>query len=259
MATGDTQDVFSRLRRLLPQSWFPTDDDKRPTLNALLQGYVVQGSFLYSLIEEAQKQTRIETATGGFLDMIAADFLGTSLLRGSRSDDEYRTEIIAALLAERATRSGVRHAVKRLTNKAPYVIEPLRPDDTGAYASSLVAASANPSIVAYSEDRGQGGYYGSLDMPYQLMIQVRRKSGTGIPTVIGYRDINDALNAGCRAGAYHSLVATTQPGQPTYPLVTATIEWGSLDMVVAFVRDEEVYPIIEATRAAGVTVWVKFR
>lgn len=255
---GDVADITSRLRRVLPPTWFPSDDAARPVLNALLNGYATQGSFVYDLIVELRKQARLQTATGGFLDVAAADFFGTDLARESRTDEQFRSAILAELLKERVTRGALRQRVQRLTGKLPWVIEPQRPRDTGAYASSLVAATANPSRIGYGIDADTSSYYGSISMRNQIMVIVRRKSGTGIPDVIGYRNRPDALSAGSRAGAYHSLTATTQPGQPSFPLVASKIKWAAYSDVVDFVSDEQVYQAINSVRPAGVTVWVKF-
>lgn len=256
--TGDVADITTRLRRLLPSTWFPSDDSARPVLNAVLAGYATVGSFIYSLIAEARKQARLQTATGGFLDVAAADYFGTDLLREGRTDAQFRSAILAELLKERVTRIALRQRIQRLTGKLPWVIEPQRPRDTGVYASSLVPATQNISRVGYGVDGDTSSYYGSVDMRDQVMVIVRRKSGTGIPDVIGYRNRTDALNAGSRAGAYHSLTATTQPGQPSFPLVPSKIKWSSYDDVVDFVSEAQVCQAINAVRPAGVTVWVKF-
>lgn len=256
--TGDLADVTTRLRRVLPPTWFPSDDDKRPVLNSLLNGYATTGSFIYDLIQEIKKQARIATATGGFLDVASNDYFGTDLPRNDRTDEQFRSAILAELLAERVTRGALRQRIQRLTGKLPWVIEPQRPRDLGCYGSSLVAATANPCRLAYGVDQDTSSYYGSLNMPNQIMLIVRRKSGTGIPTVIGYRNLSDSLSAGSRAGAYYSKTATTQPGQPSFGLVPAKIEWASYNDIVDFVSEEQVYQAINSVRPAGVTVWVKF-
>lgn len=70
MATGDQTDIFRRIKALLPQ-WF---SDNTPVLDALLRGFAYATAFVYVLIAYAARQTRIKTATDGWLDMIAADF-----------------------------------------------------------------------------------------------------------------------------------------------------------------------------------------
>ena len=84
MAAGDQTDILGRIKALLPFRWFP---DITPVLDALLSGVAWALSFIYSLIQYAKLQTRIATASDGFLDLIAFDFFGTSLLRRQQETD----------------------------------------------------------------------------------------------------------------------------------------------------------------------------
>ena len=95
MATGDQSDILRRLKSTLPR-WF---GDSTTILDALLQGLAWAASFVYSLWAYAKLQTRIKTATDGWLDMIAADFFGSSLLRtANQSDASFRALIIINLI-----------------------------------------------------------------------------------------------------------------------------------------------------------------
>lgn len=257
--TGDKQDMISRLNRLLPASWFP-DPGSRPNTDAVLEGYATQAEFIYGLTEEAARQMRIGTATGGFLDLIAADFFGTSLLRPvGQSDDNFRETILDEILAPRGTRAALRQRVQRLTGRLPWVIEPERPADIGAYGTLAVAPTANPSRSAYNIDADTTNYLGSLAMHSQVMVIVRRKSNTGIPGVSGWWYVGVPLaTTGVSSGAYYSLTATTQPGQPSYPLRAGKIQWGSLSGVLDYASDEEVLAAINSVKPAATTVWVKF-
>ncbi len=77
-------------------------------LDALLRGFAYATAFVYVLIAYAARQTRIKTATDGWLDMIAADFFGASLLRKpGQSDASFRARILADLFREQATRNGL--------------------------------------------------------------------------------------------------------------------------------------------------------
>ena len=78
MATGDQNDIFSRLKSSLPLGWFP---DASPILDAVLQGAAAVLTMIYQVIVYVQLQTRIHTATDGWLDLVAVDFFGTSLPR----------------------------------------------------------------------------------------------------------------------------------------------------------------------------------
>lgn len=256
---GDQQDMFGRLRRLLPASWFP-DAGTSPHLDAVLEGYAEQGAFVFALTAEARLQMRVATATGGFLDMIAADFFGTSLLRTvGQSDESFRASILEEILAARATRAALRQRVQRLTGRLPWVIEPMRPADCGAYGTLSVAPTANPSRSAYNIDADSLNYWGSISMPSQVMLIVRRKASTGIPGVSGWWYLGvPLLTTGVSSGAYYSLTATAQPGHPTFTLRSGRIQWGSLGSVLGYASDEEVLAAINAVKPAATTVWVKF-
>lgn len=99
MATGDNNDQFRRLKRLMPQSWF---GDNSTVIDAILRGFASVNASLYALIAYARLQTRINTATDGWLDMIAYDFFGNNLPRKpGQSDDSYRAWIKVNLLGRR--------------------------------------------------------------------------------------------------------------------------------------------------------------
>src|SRR5438105_4818067 len=104
MATGDQHNVASRLRQLLPPSWFP---DLAPNLWALLQGAGNVFAWLYALISFAKLQTRISTATGFFLDLMGLDFFGRNFPRmKGQSDASYSAAMKKELIRERVTRKG---------------------------------------------------------------------------------------------------------------------------------------------------------
>jgi hypothetical protein len=74
--TGDQTDILGRIKALLPFRWFP---DTTPVLDALLSGIAWSLALIYSLIQYAKNQTRIATASDGFLDLISYDFFGINL------------------------------------------------------------------------------------------------------------------------------------------------------------------------------------
>lgn len=145
MATGDQNDMFNRLRGLLPRGWF---GDSTPVLDALLSGLAQGLSWFYTLYDYAKQQTRLKTATGGWLDLIAQDFFGTTLRRTTgQSDTQFRNRISINLFREKSTRHAVESLLEDLTGRTARVVEPRRPMDTGIYAGQeVVGFSQAPSI-----------------------------------------------------------------------------------------------------------------
>ena len=216
--TGDQSDMLRRIKALLPFRWFP---DSTPILDALLQGPAWALSFIYSLIQYAQLQTRIATASDGFLDLIALDFFGNNLPRKlQESDNSYRLRIVATLLRAKVTRPAMIAVLTNLTGRAPKIFEPARPADTGAYSIS-------------TSGYGVAGGYGSLMLPAQFFMTAFRPAGSGIPFVAGY-------------GSPSSGYSTPSRG-----------EWASLSEIEGFVTDNDIYSTIAATVAEGVTAWTQ--
>lgn len=217
MATGDQSDILQRLKATLPR-WF---GDSTPILDALLQGLAWSGSFVYSLWAYAKLQTRIKTATDGWLDIIAADFFGSSLQRqANQSDASFRARIIINLIRERATRAGIVKVLQDLTGRTPIIFEPQRPADTGAYS-------------APNSGYGAAGGYGSLLLPCQAFVTAFRPTGTGIPLVAGY---------GISTGGYG---------------VASRAELASMDMIQGAVTDADIYAAVDSVKVAGTTAWTR--
>ena len=213
---GDKSDVFGRLKSVLPR-WY---GDSSPTLDAVLGGLASAGSFIYSLYAYAKLQTRIKTATDGWLDIIAGDFFGVSVLRkANQSDASFRANIIANLLRTRATRPSVIQVLTDLTGRAPVIYEPLRPANTGAYGS----------LFGYSV----AGAYGSVLMPYQALITAYRPIGTGIPNVAGY-------------GA--SVAGYSIPSQSDYSSIT---------QLQNSILDADIYAAISSVMPVGCIAWTQ--
>ena len=171
MTIGSPIDIASRLKNLLPARWFP---DSAPIIEAMLAGFSDSLSWLYSLITYVKNQTRIETASDNFLDLIAYDFFALQLQRKTQeSDDAFRVRIIREILRQRGTRIAISSALTDLTGRAPSIFEPRNPSDTGGYSQSCLSYSA-------------AGAYGSLNLPFQVLVQAFRPSTSGIPILRGY-------------------------------------------------------------------------
>lgn len=215
--TGDKQDTFGRLKSLIPR-WF---GDDTPILDALLRGLAYTASFIYDMANYARLQSRIKTATDGWLDMIAADFFGDWLMRkAGQSDASFRNRIIINLFRERATRAGLVKVLTDLTGRAPVIFEPQRPLDTGAYGGPLIGY-------------GVAGGYGSMMLPFQAFVTALRPAGAGIPLVAGY---------GTPAGGY---------GAPS------RAEYAQMDMIQGAVTDADIFDAVDSVKPVGTTVWTR--
>jgi hypothetical protein len=214
--TGDQSDVFARIKKILPHTWFGPITD---LIDALVQGLANSGAFIYALYVYANLQTRLLSATDGWLDMIAADYFGDTLQRAAnQSDDSFRAKIVVNLFRERGTRNAVIKVLTDLTGRAPIIVEPQRPADTGAYDA--------PNI-----GYGVAGSYGSLLLPYQAFVQAFRPLGSGIPYVAGYGS------------------------PPSGYSVPSRGEYGSLDMVQGAITDADIYAAIDSVKLEGTIVW----
>lgn len=165
---GSQQDCFERLKANLAR-WFGTDT---PKLDALLQGTAETDSTIYNQISYSNAQTRIATATGDALDLIAKDYFGDLLIRHyQENDDSYRTRIYANLIQELATRNGMITVLTKLTGIPPTVVEGWNPLDIGAFDTSLY-------YDVY-------GGLGSME-PYTALIYVTSPQLTGFTYIGGY-------------------------------------------------------------------------
>lgn len=236
--TGDQQDVFRRIKTLIPP-WF---SDVSPYLDSLIQSFAYTGSFVYSLYEYAKLQTRIKTATDGWLDLISADFFGSALPRkANQSDVSFRNRIIVNLFRERATRGGVVRVLQDLTGRTPKIFEPLNINDTGAYG-------------APNSGYGVYGGYGSLLLAYQAFVTAYRPIGTGVPNVSGYgaRLPGTGYPFG---GGFIPEPATPAPGG----YGSGQIEYASMSMMLQVVSDEEIYEAIDSVAPAGTIAWTSIQ
>lgn len=235
---GDQADLFKRIKGVIPP-WFSGVD---PYLDSLIQGLAYTGSFVYSLYAYAKLQTRIKSATDGWLDMISADFFGSALPRkDNQSDTSFRNRIIVNLFRERATRNGIVRVLQDLTGRTPKIFEPLNIADTGAYS-------------APSSGYGLAGGYGSLLLAFQGFVTAFRPIGTGVPNVAGY----GARLAGTGypfGGGFIPEPATPAPGG----YGAGQIEYASLSMMLQVVTDAEIYDAIDSVHPEGTIVWTNIQ
>ncbi len=231
MATGDQADFGSRLRRMLPRGWWG-DASSTPFLSGILAGLAYAHASVFSWTTFASQQVRLATATGEFLDWLAADFLGNAIARHTgETDASFRARIKAQILQPKATRAALISAVQALTGSLPTLIEPANAADTGGYASMAATGGGG---VGY----GAAGAYGSMLLPFQCFVSVQRPITPGIPAVAGYG-----------AGAGYGSLATPMAA-------VGASEYASLGQLTG-VRDSDIYALISGTAPVATVVWTR--
>ncbi len=224
MATGDQDDVFKRLKDLVPNGWFTGDT---PILDGLMWGAAYALNFVYTLWAYAKQQTRIKWATDGWLDMIAADFFGDTLLRKKgQGDSSFRNRVIINLFRERGTRAAMIKVLEEITGNTPDIFEPNRPLDTGALNS--------PRSKGYCGVARMG----SLAVPYTAMITAYRPAAVGTAAGAAF----------CNAPKISAL---------RKPLATSYT--GSLSLITRSATDEDIYEAISAVKPAGTIMWTAIK
>jgi hypothetical protein len=223
MATGDSADIVSRVRKTIPRRWFRW---AAPIRDAILGGLADAAANCYSFYQYAKLQTRIATATGPFLDLIAYDFLGRNLPRNGLPDPTYRALIVATILQQRVTRAAMVAILTKLNGSAPWIFEPWNTGDTGAWSNS----TQKYGTMGYGV--GHGGW-GNMNMPGQVLMQIKRGAPSGVPNVAGW-------------------------GSPIGGWGKGSIEWIGPSIEQVGLTDAQIYQVINQTRPTSVAVWVAF-
>jgi hypothetical protein len=186
MATGDQADCTNRLLLLLPP-WFVQGGSS--VLSAVLQGSAYVLSFCFSLIEFSRLQTRIGTATGGWLDLIAYDFFGYTIQRAlGQADASFRKTIEENILPAAGSRQALISSLISLTGREPVIYDPWNPGSVGGYGIGNLAY-------------GVAGQYGSYVLPGEFFITAFRPND-GFHTATDaqiYARIAGLIPAGSRA------------------------------------------------------------
>lgn len=167
-----TQDQLAiRLRNLLPVGWFPSppatgEPEQAPVLNGLLQGAASVLQWVWELFQQVYSQQRLETATGGMLEIYAGDFYGSNLPRETaETDDAYRARIKATLFPMLGTRSSIENALTEAWGDKWLFIEPRNASDTKGLASL-----ASPAVGGGYGYGTSGLRYGSRLVPFQGFV-----------------------------------------------------------------------------------------
>lgn len=255
MATGDTNNIISRLKSVLPAWWSQTS----PILDAVLSAFGSVASWAYAVLQYCILQTRLGTATDSFLDLASYDFFGPRIRRFlNEADAAFRTRIRKEVTRPRVSRGAISTALTDLTSKAPILFEPWNTGDTGAWdAGGFVYAGSNPATGGgggwdagsgydvnswlYDSSRsyaaitsgGLGGW-GDTNLPGQFFVTAYRPGLQGIPSVSGF----DSVGGGWDAGA---------------------LAYIDMSMISGAVTDADIYNTINSTRAAGTLAWTQLQ
>lgn len=279
--------ILTRLRSLLPP-WFLDDDD---VLDGVLSGVSANLSHVTNFIDYSKLQTRVATATGGFLDLAAFDFFASRIQRrAGEIDPAFSARIRREVLRPRVTRDALVAAITDLTGAEPGITELWNPGDCGAYdvgTSSYAAPELLPEMIG-GYDSGLGGYdtgavayvlprrtfgaapgagcYGSLDYPNQIFIRVSRgpASFAGVIGAGGYDTPGFAYGGDGNGAPQISGYENTAAGYGTgaFAYVVPTPPFDAFPGVGFYgpdqpqnITDAEIFATIAATKAAGVIAW----
>jgi hypothetical protein len=180
MSTGDTNDIVARIQSYLPRGWFG-DLTQTPNLNAVLKGAAWGLSNQYAFLTFAGLQTRIKTATGGWLDIISNDFFGTGLPRlPNETDGAFQARILANLFIKGPTRANMSAVLTLITGRVPTIFEPSNTTDSGGWDAQ------------FYWDTGVGRWGDPL--PYQSLITAYRPTG-GLQSLMEWDTYRMAFDA----------------------------------------------------------------
>lgn len=263
MAFGDQADFTSRLLRLLPTGWFPS---QAPRLGAVLQGPAAALSAAFALLTFVKAQTRIQTASGLFLDLISQGYFAGKVPRLQfEADAAYRDRIQYNLTAPRGTRDGMSQMLRQLTGNQPVIFQPNLPGDCLCLATLGNANLAGdgtalrsiddsgyqapyPSFGSGASGTGRSGAWGTLALPCQVFIILAPPAG-GLQSYSLYNGYG-ALSL-ASAGGGGGLAALESPD-----VAAAGIPLIDPDTLPGTIGDSFVYQQISEWMPAGYTAWV---
>ena len=251
IAIGNSNDMVSRLTRLLPTGWWNDGSFNKADasfINAIKGGLGDGLAWIYSLLQYVKNQTRLTTSSDFFLDLSAYDFFGLRIKRKpSQTDSSLIATIQKEIFRERVTRHGVEQAIEDLTQNEATIFEPMNPQDSGGWG------------VAFAFDAG--GAWGD-DLPYTMFITAIEPVGAGIPSLAGFDSYPGGW--GVPQGVTSAMLGVPfskgfSNGFGFLYLLSGTggsFAFADLSQIQGTVTNQDIYDTIEATRAAGVTCWV---
>jgi hypothetical protein len=240
VATGDVNDIVYRLRANAPP-WFP-NQGSAPVVDGILTGIATLLSYVYQLIQYARAQSRIRTSSGGWIDLIAWDFLGSRFTRlPGESDTAFLGRLLPELVRRRVTRTAIQQALVQLTGYPVRIIEPAQLTDVGFWKTR---GSAPAPVSFYRVDTAPNpARWSSRGLRCMFFIECV------LPLTASFG--NNPMPAWGQYTGTFFLRGTS--GARSGP--SAQISRGDFSSTGG---SEAVYSLISAMRAAGITCWVKF-
>lgn len=227
MAVGDAGNIHGRLRKYLPPSWFGGRGDS-PLVGSVMAGVAAILVNTFSLIAFAKLQARIATSTGGWLDLSAYSFLGSTLPRFHLEiDDSYRPRVMKEIFRERNTRPSGIDLLTELTGQVPFVYE-------GWYAP------ANGGWRTPAFAWGSRGRLGSRGQPSRVIFETTIPQTYGVPNRGGW---GSTYTNGGAVGGWG----------------IGNFSWVDYDESVGHgAALEDILSRLDAIRTDGVEYWVRF-
>ena len=183
----DIEDIFRRIKQLLPARWF---GEETPVLDSILRSYSVPWAKIRDFIDFVVCQTRVTTSYDKWLDLAAWDYFGSRIKRYRlETDVVFRRRILFELNRDKCTRTALYQCLVFLTGHPPKIFEPCSPGDTGCYGLS---ATSGLGTLGY----GLSGGWGSLSLPFQIFVRIRRPVQEGIALVNGWNGFEGGFGAG---------------------------------------------------------------
>jgi hypothetical protein len=221
----DQPTIVQRIKATLPTGWF---GEETPILDSVLNCLAAGWVELLTLLNYVVMQTRIATAFGGWLDLVATDFFGRRIQRRPQeTDTSFRQRIGTELLRDRCTRGAVYDTLLDLTGRSPIIFEPANPQDTGCYGTAGVT---EPGCFGYCRSGG----WGNLNSPFQAFVTAFRPVPPGIAMINGWDGVSGGYGVGLSS-------------------------YASSDTNSSWAADSEIYETVARTTAVGTIVWMSIQ
>jgi len=195
----------------------PWFGDENPVLDGLLSAYAYTQSYIYNMLTYVRLQTRLATATEDNLDLIAKDFLGNKLRRRAGEDDITYRNRIKANLLP----------FPSTRSGISLAIETLTGRKPIIFESWNISDSGAYNLDAFFNQSTYGASYDQYEATFFITVFRPFASGTDFPAIN-----ND------------------------FYLNGDSYLW-SPNMIGRQVTDDDIYALIKAIKAAGVTALVE--